>query len=363
LYFITEALLARRKYGLYFSKTIDYNVGALTMSRQTVITGIGHYVPPRVVTNFDLEKMMNTSDEWIRQRSGIAERRHVDPGVGTSELAYNASLRAIENAKIDKSDIDFIIAATLSPDHYFPGIGVMVQAKLGLAPIGALDVRNQCSGFIYALSAADQYIRTGVYKKILLVAAEVQSTNLDYSDEGRDMAVLFGDGAAALILEPNTRDDGRGILSTHLFADGRHVADLWLEKPSSLDKPCVTEDMVKAKKFFPRMDGKNVFKNASEKMPEAVRIALQQNGLKVEDIALLIPHQANDRISQMVAHSLRLPVDKVMRNIHRYGNTTAASIPIALDEAIQEGRVRPGDIVVLTSFGSGYTWASAVLRW
>jgi 3-oxoacyl-[acyl-carrier-protein] synthase-3 len=333
------------------------------MSTRTVISGTGHYVPPQVVSNFDLEKLMNTSDEWIRQRSGILERRHVEVGVMTSDLAYEAALRALENARINRSEIDFIIAATLSPDHYFPGIGVIVQAKLGLSPIGALDVRNQCSGFIYALSVADQYIRTGVYRKILLVAAEIQSTNLDYSDEGRDMAVLFGDGAGAVVLEPSDSTDGRGILSTHLFADGRHASDLWLEKPSPIDKPTVTEELVKAKKFFPRMDGKNVFKNASEKMPEAVRIALKHNGLTVDDIAILIPHQANDRISQMVAHSLKLPLEKVIRNIDRYGNTTAASIPIALDEAAKEGRIKPGDIVVLTAFGSGYTWASAVLRW
>jgi 3-oxoacyl-[acyl-carrier-protein] synthase-3 len=333
------------------------------MSQRTIITGIGHYVPPRVVTNFDLEKLMNTSDEWIRQRSGIIERHHVEPGVGTSDLGVEASLRAIENAGINKADIDLIIAATLSPDHYFPGIGVQVQAKLGLYPIGALDIRNQCSGFIYALSVADQYVRTGDYRRILLVAAEVQSANLDYSDDGRDMAVLFGDGAAALILEPNPQADGRGILSTHLFADGRHVSDLWLEKPSSMDRPPVTEELVRAKKFFPYMDGKNVFKNASEKMPQAVRVALEHNGLKVEDVSLLIPHQANDRISQMVAHSLKIPLEKVARNIHKYGNTTAASIPIALSESIQEGRVKPGDIIALTAFGSGYTWASAVLRW
>lgn len=333
------------------------------MSLRTMITGTGHYVPPRVVTNFDLEKLMNTSDEWIRQRSGIIERRHVEPGTGTSDLAYEAALRAIENAAIDKSEIDFIVAATLSPDHYFPGIGVLIQAKLGLVPIGALDVRNQCSGFIYALSVADQFIRTGTYKKILLVAAEIQSTNLDYSDEGRDMAVLFGDGAGAVILEPNGKNDGRGILSTHLFADGRFVEDLWLEKPSPKDKPVVTEELARARKFFPRMDGKNVFKNASVKMPEAVRVALEHNGLTVEDIGLLIPHQANDRISQMAAHSLRLPLDKVMRNIDRYGNTTAASIPIALDEAVKQGRIKSGDIVALTAFGSGYTWASAVIRW
>lgn len=333
------------------------------MSLRTVITGTGHYVPPRVVTNFDLEKLMTTSDEWIRQRSGIIERRHVEPGTGTSDLAYEAAIRAIENARIDKSEIDFIIAATLSPDHYFPGIGVIVQAKLGLVPIGALDVRNQCSGFIYALSVGDQFIRTGTYKKILLVAAEIQSTNLDYSDEGRDMAVLFGDGAGAVILEPNGKNDGRGILSSHLFADGRFVQDLWLEKPSPKDKPVVTEELAKTRKFFPRMDGKNVFKNASVKMSEAVRVGLEHDGLAVEDIALLIPHQANDRISQMVAHSLRLPLDRVMRNIDRYGNTTAASIPIALDEAAKQGKIKSGDIVALTAFGSGYTWASAVIRW
>ncbi len=333
------------------------------MSMRAIITGTGHYVPPRVVTNFDLEKLMNTSDEWIRQRSGIIERRHVEPGTFTSDLAYEAAIRAIDNAGIDKSEIEFIIAATLSPDHYFPGIGVKIQARLGLRPIGALDVRNQCSGFIYALSVADQYIRTGQYKKILVIGAEIQSTNLDYSDEGRDMAVLFGDGAGAVVVEPNPADDGRGILSTHLFADGRYVQDLWMEKPSPVDKPVVTEELVRAKKFFPRMEGKNVFKNASERMPEAVRVALQHNGLTVDDISLLIPHQANDRISQMVAHGLRLPLERVMRNIDRYGNTTAASIPIALDEAVRQGRIKKGDLVALTAFGSGYTWASALIRW
>lgn len=333
------------------------------MNTRMMITGIGHFVPPRVVTNFDLEKLMDTSDEWIRQRSGIIERHHVEMGVGSSDLAVEAARRAIADSGIQASDIDLIIAATLSPDHFFPGIGVLVQAKLDLPPVGAIDVRNQCSGFIYALSIADQYIRLGTYKKILLVAAEVQSSNLDYSDEGRDMAVLFGDGAGALILEPSGRNDGRGILSTHLFSDGRHASDLWMEKPGCLDKPAVTEDLLRAKKYFPRMEGRNVFKNASVRMPEAVRAALGHNGLTVEDVALLIPHQANDRISQMVAHNLRIPLEKVMRNIDRYGNTTAASIPIALHEALQEGRIKPGDVVALTSFGSGYTWASALIRW
>jgi len=332
------------------------------MSTKALITGTGHFVPPKVVTNFDLEKKMDTSDEWIRQRSGIVERRYVEPGVGSSDLAYEAALRAIEAAKIDKSEIDFIIAATLSPDHYFPGIGVIVQAKLGLSGIGALDVRNQCTGFIYALSVAEQYIKTHTFKKILLVASEVQSANLDYSDEGRDMAVLFGDGGGAVILEPNEKNDGRGILSTHLFSDGRYVSDLWMEKPSPKDNPTFAEEFFKKRRFFPEMNGRNVFKNASEKMPEAVRIALKHNGLSIEDVDYLIPHQANDRISQMVARNLKIPIEKVIRNIDRFGNTTAASIPIAMDEALKGRIIKDGDIVVLTAFGSGYTWGSAVIQ-
>jgi 3-oxoacyl-[acyl-carrier-protein] synthase-3 len=332
------------------------------MSTRAFIAGTGHFVPPQVVTNFDLEKKMNTTDEWIRQRSGIVERHYVEAGVGSSDLAYEAALRAIEDAEIDKSEIDFIVAATLSPDHYFPGIGVIVQAKLGLAEIGALDVRNQCTGFIYALSVAEQYIKTHKYKKILVVASEVQSSNMDYSDEGRDIAVLFGDGGGAVILEPNEKNDGRGILSTHLFSDGRYLSDLWMEKPSSKDNPTFTEEFFKKKRFFPKMDGRNVFKNASEKMPEAVRIALKHNDLSIEDVDHLLPHQANDRISLMVARGLKIPVEKVIRNIDRFGNTTAASIPIALDEALKEGIIKEGDIVVLTAFGSGYTWGSAVIR-
>jgi 3-oxoacyl-[acyl-carrier-protein] synthase-3 len=332
------------------------------MSTKALITGTGHFVPPKVVTNFDLEKKMDTSDEWIRQRSGIVERRYVEPGVGSSDLAYEAALRAIEAAKIDKSEIDFIIAATLSPDHYFPGIGVIVQAKLGLSEIGALDVRNQCTGFIYALSVAEQYIKTHTFKKILLVASEVQSANLDYSDKGRDMAVLFGDGGGAVILEPNEKNDGRGILSTHLFSDGKYVSDLWMEKPSPKDNPTFAEEFFKKRRFFPEMNGRNVFKNASGKMPEAVRIALKHNGLSIEDVDYLIPHQANDRISQMVARNLKIPIEKVIRNIDRFGNTTAASIPIAMDEALKGRIIKDGDIVVLTAFGSGYTWGSAVIQ-
>lgn len=332
------------------------------MSVKTIIRGTGHFVPPKVVTNLDLEKIMNTTDEWIRQRSGIVERHYAESGVGSSDLAHEAALKAIEDAKIDKSDIDFIIAATLSPDYYFPGIGVLVQAKLGLADIGALDVRNQCTGFIYALSVADHFIKAQTYKKILIVAAEVHSPNLDFSDDGRDIAVLFGDGAGAVIVEANEKDDERGVLSTHLFSDGRYVTELWMEKPGCKESPFLSKEIIESNTRYAQMEGRKVFVNAVEKMPQAVMIALKQNGLTIEDVDCLIPHQANDRISQMVAKNLRIPVEKVIRNIDRYGNTTAASIPIALDEALRQEKIREGNIVVLTAFGSGYTWGSAVIR-
>lgn len=332
------------------------------MGYHTTITGTGHFVPPRTVTNKDLEKLMDTTDEWIRQRSGIVTRHHVDEGTGSSDLAYEAALKAIESAGIDKSEIDFIVAATLSPDHYFPGIGVIVQSRLGIDTIGALDVRNQCSGFVYALSVADQYIRSGMYKKILLVAAEVQSSNLEFSDEGRDLAVLFGDGGAAVILEP-TEEEGKGVLSTHLFSDGNHIRELWMDVPSPRDNPVFSHEIIDSKRYLPRMNGRNVFVNAVERMPQAVWAGLKHNGLSIEDVDHLIPHQANDRISLMVAKKLGIPVEKVIRNIDRFGNTTAASIPIALDEALREGRIKDGDLVVLTAFGSGFTWASAVIRW
>lgn len=334
-----------------------------SMTTRTIVTGTGRYVPPRTVTNHDLEKLMDTSDEWIRERSGILERHHVDAGVGTSDLAVEAARLAIADAGIDPGSIDLVIAATLSPDHYFPGIGVIVQAKLGLGTTGALDIRDQCSGFIYGLSVADQYIKAGTCRRILLVAAEVQSTNLDFSDRGRDMSVLFGDGAGAVILEPNGADDGRGVLSTHLFADGRFVNHLWMEKPSSKDSPTFRPEFFDEGRFFPKMEGRNVFVNACQRMPEAVRASLEANGLAIEDVDALIPHQANDRISLMVAKGLKIPVEKVVRNIDRYGNTTAASIPIALDESVKAGRIKRGDLVALTAFGSGYTWASALIRW
>lgn len=329
--------------------------------RRTVILGTGHYVPPKVVTNFDLEKLMDTSDEWIRERTGIIERRFVEPGTATSDLALQASLRAIEDAKISKEEIDFIIFATLSPDHLFPGAGVFLQAKLGLEKIGALDIRNQCSGFIYGLAVADQFIRNGVYKKILLVGAEIQSVQLNFSTQGRDMAVLFGDGAGAVILGAEENSD-RGVISTHLHADGRYANILWIEKPNIMHFPYFYPEMMNDPGIYPSMQGKLVFKFASEKMPECVKENLEENNLRVEDIDLLIPHQANYRITQMVGSALKLPPEKVFSNIHKYGNTTAASIPIALDEARKEGRLKEGDLLVLTAFGSGLTWGSSIIR-
>ncbi len=333
------------------------------MSTRTVITGTGHYVPPRIVTNFDLEKVMNTSDEWIRQRTGIITRHHADEGVGTSDLAVEAARLAIENAGIEPSDIDFVVAATLSPDHYFPGIGVQIQQKLGLGTVPALDVRNQCSGFLYALSVGDQFVRTGTYKKVLVVAAELQSANMDYSDRGRDMAVLFGDGAGACILEPGKPGEERGILSTHLYSDGNFVSTLWMDKPSSVDRPTWQAKFFEDGSLYPHMDGRRVFIHACERMPEALRTGLEYNHLSVDDIATFIPHQANDRISLMVAKNMGIPLERVVRNIERYGNTTAASIPIALDESVRDGRIKPGDIVAMAAFGSGYTWGSAFIRW
>jgi len=326
------------------------------------ILGTGSYLPKRVVTNADLEKMMDTSTEWIQQRTGIRERRFVEEGEGTAELGFQASLRALESAGIRAEEIDFIIFATLSPDYTFPGSGCLLQEKLGIAPIGALDVRNQCSGFIYGLSIADQYVRTCTYRRILVVGAEVQSTGLELNTHGRDMGVLFGDGAGAAVLGP--AEEGQGVLlSTHLHAEGKYAKKLWLEAPSSTCRPRITEDMLREGRHYPKMDGRFVFKQAVERFQEVIHEALSANSLEVQDIDLLILHQANLRIAEAVLHALQIPPVKAFNNIQKYGNTTAASIPIALDEAVREGRVHSGDIVVLAAFGSGFTWGAAILRW
>lgn len=325
------------------------------------IIGTGMYVPERLVTNDEMTKIVDTSDEWIRERSGIQERHFVSEECGASDLALEATKIALKNAKMTADEIDFIIFATLSPDYNFPGSGVLLQDKLGLKNIGALDVRNQCSGFVYGLSVANAYIRAGLYKNILLVGAEVHSTGLDFSDEGRHIAVLFGDGAGAVII--SATDEERGVLSTHLHSDGSKALELCLINPGSRKIPRYYEGIWEDGTLYPHMNGREVFKYAVTLFPRVINEALETNGYSTEDIDLLIPHQANMRITEAIAHRLKLRPDQYFSNIHKYGNTTAASIPIALHEAIEEGRVKDNSLVILAAFGSGFTWASAAIRW
>jgi len=327
---------------------------------RTAILGLGQYLPERVVTNDDLAKMFDTSDEWIQKRTGIKERRYVEDGTGPADLAVPATKQALENAGMEMEDIEFIIFATLNPDYFFPGSGCVLQEKLGLPGIGALDVRTQCSGFIYGLSIADAFIKTGMYKRILLVGAEVHSSGIEFADRGRDVTVLFGDGAGAVILGATEEDEG--ILSTHLHADGRYVKDLWMEIPAARYFPRITSEHMDEGRHYPRMNGRKVFKMAVEKLPQVIYEALDANGLTVDDIDILVPHQANLRINELVTRALKIPPEKVINNIQKYGNTTAGSIPIALNEAIQEGKAKKGDIVMLAALGSGFTWASCVLK-
>lgn len=346
---------------------------------RSIIAGIGMYVPEHVVTNNDLTKYMDTSDDWIQERTGIKERRFAHrTNETTTTMGVEAAKIAIERAGITAADIDFIIFATLSPDYYFPGCGVLLQRAMQMKEIGALDVRNQCSGFIYALSVGDQFIRAGMYKNILVVGSEKHSFGLDMSTRGRNVSVIFGDGAGAVVLQP-TEEEGRGILSTHLHSDGSDAEVLAMYNPgthanhwkpgladfdeSAIADMFVSMEMVKKEQFYPNMDGQSVFKKAIVKFPEVIMEALNQNGYTPSDLKLVVPHQANLRISQFVQQKLKLRDDQVYNNIQRYGNTTAASIPIALCEAWQEGRVNKGDLVCLAAFGSGFTWASALLKW
>jgi 3-oxoacyl-[acyl-carrier-protein] synthase 3 len=336
------------------------------MLYRSIIKGLGFYVPENVVTNDDLSKLMDTSDEWIQERTGIQQRRHALRGSDTTtSMGVKASLKAIEAAKINKEEIDFIVFATLSPDFYFPGCGVLVQKELGLPTVGALDIRNQCSGFIYALSVADQYIKTGMYKNILVIGAETQSPALDMSTRGRNMAVLFGDGAGAAIVS-RSDDPERGILSTHLHSQGEHAEQLAMITPGVGTK-WVTELLAENDpddvSYYPNMNGQFVFKNAVVRFAEVIEEGLKTNGLSNKDINMLIPHQANLRISQFVQHQFKLTDEQIFNNIMKYGNTTAASVPIALTEAVQQGKIKDGDLVVLAAFGSGFTWASAIIRW
>ena len=329
---------------------------------RTAILGLGHYVPSKVVTNDDLAQMFDTSDEWIQQRTGIKERRYIEEsGIGPSDLAVPAVKMACENAGIDVSEIDAIIFATLSPDHDFPGSGCFLGDKLGLAGVPALDVRNQCSGFLYGLQVADAWIRCGMYKRVVLVGGEVHSTGIDFSDEGRDVTVLFGDGAACALLGPSD-DDDRGVIDVEVHADGSGAKELWIEAPTSANKPRITHEMIDDKTVYPTMNGRHVFRWATTKMPEVSLSVLQRNDVSVDDLDLVVPHQANKRINEFVSQKLAIPPEKVVHNIQKYGNTTAASIPLALSEAVQEGRAKKGDLILMPAFGSGFTWGAALVR-
>jgi 3-oxoacyl-[acyl-carrier-protein] synthase-3 len=328
------------------------------------ILGLGHQLPERVVTNHDLTRLMDTSEEWIEQRTGIRERHFIEAGTSGADLAALAAREALRSAGIAAEDLDLVILGSLSPDVDFPGTASLLQRNLGVRGMPVMDVRNQCSGFIYMLAVADKWIRTGGARHVLVVGAEIHSTGIDLSTRGREVAVIFGDGAGAAVLGPEP-DPRRGILSTHLHSEGKYAEKLMVEAPSSRVRPRVTEDMLDqpGSRLWPRMEGRYVFKHAVTRFPEVIQEALAAHGYTPADLDLLIPHQANLRISQLVAMGLELPEEKVFNNIQRYGNTTAASIPIALHEAVQEGRVKPGALVCLAAFGAGFTWGAALMRW
>jgi 3-oxoacyl-[acyl-carrier-protein] synthase III len=354
--------------------------------KKSKIAGIGYYVPQNVVTNHDLSAVMDTNDEWIQERTGIKERRYgTKHKETTTTMAAEATKIACQRAGITPSDLDFIIFATLSPDYYFPGCGVLLQRELGITKgeIGALDIRNQCSGFIYALSVADQFIKTGMYRNILVVGSEMHSMGLDFSTRGRNVTVIFGDGAGAVVLQP-TEKEGQGILTTKLHSDGTYAEKLAFISPGAhggyhndrLEEPIdygfpptntfgglfLTDKIYQNGEYYPNMEGQFVFKLAVQKFPEVIMEALTEAGLTPADIHMLIPHQANLRISQFVQKVLKLNDDQVWNNIQKYGNTTAASVPIALCEAWESGKIKEGDLVCLAAFGSGFTWGSALIR-
>jgi 3-oxoacyl-[acyl-carrier-protein] synthase-3 len=331
------------------------------------IIGLGHYVPENIVTNDDLSKIMDTTDEWIQERTGIKERRWVKSGDGQSTftMGLEAAKKAISNSGIEKEDIDLIVFATLSPDYYFPGPGVQIQEALEINTVAALDIRAQCSGFVYSISVADQFIKTGMYKNILVIGSELQSHGIDKSTRGRSISVIFGDGAGAAILT-REEDVTKGILSTHIHSEGKHALELATEAPgmgtrwvSDIIKDNDPEDF----SYRPYMNGQFVFKHAIKRFSEVINEGLQKNNLEVSDIDMLIPHQANLRISQFIQKRFGLTDDQVYNNIQKYGNTTAASIPIALSEAHEQGKVKSGDTVVLAAFGSGFTWGSVIVKW
>ena len=329
--------------------------------RGAKILGTGRALPPHVVTNAYLTTLMDTTEEWIVQRTGVRERRFVESGTGTSDLGVTAARLAIERAGLSPKDIQFLVFATLSPDMFFPGCGVLVQEKMGMDTIGALDVRTQCTGFLYGLSVAEAYVKAGFYDYVLVIGAEVQSTGMDLSTAGRDVSVIFGDGGGAAVVGPS--DPGRGILSSHLHSEGKYARELMAEAPASIEHPRISKEMIDAGRHYGTMNGRYVFTHAVRRFPEVIREALEANGMTLSDLSIVIPHQANLRITQAVAKALEVQPEKVFSNIEKYGNTTAASIPIALDECVEEGRIREGDIVCLAAFGSGFTWASTLIRW
>jgi len=323
------------------------------------------YVPDRVVTNDDLAQLMETSDEWIRQRSGIAERHYIEPGQTPSELAQRATEKALEAAGIEARDLDCIILATLSAEADFPGTAFFLHDRLGVGDIPCFDLRAQCSGFVYSLSVANGFVRGGIYRRVLVVGCEVHSTGIDLSTEGRDVAVLFGDGAGAVVVEASDDpEDPAGILEIRLHAEGRYADKLWVEAPGSGFSPTrLTPELLAEKRHFPSMQGRFVFKHAVTRMPEVLRETLSAASLKLEDVDHFLFHQANLRINEYVAQQLEIPPEKCPHNIDRYGNCSAASIPMLLDEGVREGRIRSGDLVSMTSFGSGFSWTCALLRW
>ncbi|HEX2451118.1 MAG TPA: beta-ketoacyl-ACP synthase III [Gemmatimonadales bacterium] len=329
---------------------------------RTCILGTGFAVPDRVVTNHDLAAVMDTTDEWIRTRTGISERRWVREGETGATLGCRAALEAMSAAGLTPGELDAIVYATSTPDHFAPGNGVYLQRLLGCGQIPALDIRTQCSGFVYALSVADAWVRTNSYRRVLVVGSEIQSTGMDVSTRGRNTAVLFADGAGAAVLAP-TEEAGRGILAFDLHSDGEQAEKLWVDAPGSMYHPRISQALIDAGRHFLDMDGKEVFRHAVVRMPESVRAVLAAAGERLEDVTLLLAHQANHRISEMVQRELGLRDDQVYNNIERYGNTTSATIPIALDECVRAGRVRPGDLLVFTAFGSGFLWGSVAVRW
>lgn len=328
---------------------------------KAIIRGVGHYVPEKVVTNSDLEKVMNTNDAWIRERSGIEERHYFEAGKDTvSSMAYEATLKALEQANLEKEAIDFIVFATLSPDYNFPGSGVLLQRKLGLKNIAALDIRQQCAGFIYAISIAQTYIESGIYKNVLIVGSEIQSNLLDFSDAGRHISVLFGDGAGAMIL--SAKEGESGVLVTKVYSDGEMAEELYCQHPGSSLADPYTHEMLDSGAFHPYMNGQAVFKMACTKFPEVINEVLTFKEKTPSDIDLLIPHQANLRIAEFVQKRLGLRDDQVFNNIQKYGNTTAASIPIALSEAVEQRKLKRGDLLCLAAFGSGFVWGASLIR-